>query len=274
VETGYKLALTAFVVLSFVYVFETFAAGPAPRNEVGCTSTQEYVTALEYLRSTPELAISEPEARKVADRVLKGCSGAGQRFIRVSQVLMRAGVGGKDAIEEALDLSHKTDREAETFITVFRTAFASEGLDLDLRAALKMARAFSTEFEGDVSAVRDDFERLVSFCVGPSNLDLPRPKCADFAVRIARKGQSFSGGMSEPFIKAFDFIRSERGPGVPTARALEIAESLVAGGPGSTDNFVQGYRYAISSSGLALGSDEALKFAESMAAKTRSSEAH
>jgi len=251
-----------------VLILFTFPAS-ASFVESNCTAAREYVTTLEFLRSQTALDLAEADARRVALEVSSGCTGAGERFIRTIQLLSKAGIASAEAIAVGRELAGRTDRETETFVTIFQHAFLEDYLDLDLLTSLRMAKSLSTEFEGDVLAVRDDFKTLVQFCTDPDRLPMSKPRCADFAVRMIRKGQAFSGGVSRSFIEAFDFMRSPKlGPGLPSGRALEIAEELVAAGPGAGDNFIQGYRYAIGKKGLALDVDAALTFARSLAAKT------
>jgi hypothetical protein len=239
-------------------------------TELSCTSTREFVTTLEFLRKQKDLQLPDPDARKVAERVSEGCTGSGLRFIRVFQLLSRAGFGAKDCVEQASRLSARTDSVVETFVTVFQHAFLQEYLDLDPDAALKTALSLSSDFEGDVLAVRDDFRRLVGFCSdsGVASLGLPKPQCGAFAARVARKGQGFSGGIAEPFISTYQFLRSNPGPNLTAADALRVCEEIIGFGPGAGENFTQAYRYAVSKSGLGIGGADAIGFARRMATQT------
>jgi hypothetical protein len=235
-----------------------------------CTSTQEYVTALEFLRAEKVFAIAEPNARKVAEKIAMGCTGAAGRFIRVTKLLSTAGLGGKDAVETGLEFSSRTDTEAETFAVVFRHAFLEQYLDLDLAASVQMAKSLTTEFEGDTAKVKEDFLRLSQFCTQKDELDLPRPQCGTMAAHIASKGQGFGGGIATKYIKLFEFIRKEsKGPGLTTGDALRLAEKVISQGPGADENFINGYRYATSTKGLSMGTSEAISFAQGMADQNR-----
>lgn len=226
-----------------------------------CTTAREYITTLEFLRDRKELALAEADARKAALEASKGCTGAAQRLIKVSLVLSQAGLGASDAIKRGLSYAKRTDQEAETFVTIFRRAFSRDAMDLDLRSSIKMAEDLSREFEGDTLAVRDDFERLLDFCSGSEQLGLPKPQCGAFAARLAKQGQKWSGGISVPYIQAFEFATSKKGPSLTTAKAIEIANKLAIAGPGSAENFIAAYKYAVAPKGLALAENAALKFA-------------
>jgi hypothetical protein len=178
--------------------------------------------------------------------------------------LSRAGLGGQDSVKKALAFSKRTDMETETFITVFRRAFAQDSLDLDLRSSIKMADSLTAEFEGETLAVRDDFEKILDFCTEEKNLNLPRPECGAFAARVAKLGEKWSGGVSGPFIRAFEYMRSEKGAHLATGKALELSEKLIAAGRDSADNFITAHKYGLNKKGLDLTDSGALSFAMEM----------
>lgn len=262
-------AIVGFLTLGSIWVHAAPApakvggALPAPRD-VQCRSTREFVTTLEFLRAQKTLALPEPEARKTAESVAQGCTGAAGRFIRTFQLLSRAGLGSKETVQHALEMGRRSQDEVETFVLVFQQAFAEDGLDLDLRGALNLALSLTTEFEGDAVAVREDYKRLIQFCATEKNLDLPKPQCGRFAARIARLGQPFDGGIAKSFLRTFDYLRSSQGPGLTTGNALKLSEEIVATGPASPENFVEGYRYAVSKRGLEMSAGDALEFARRM----------
>jgi len=234
-----------------------------------CTSTREFIATLQYLRSGSEVRMPEAEARKIAMDVSNGCTGAGLRFIKASDLLLKSGVSSVDALKTALELSHSTDAVLESFLTVFREAFLKEHLDLDLSSSLALARELSTDFHGDVLQARDDFKTLSDFCAQDAQLGLPKPECAQFAVRLVRKGESFSGGISRSFVDTFHFLRSNSGgPGLSTGDALKLDEQLVGYGFDAGRNFEQAFRYAVARKGLGMDNRSALDFAQKMAAQT------
>lgn len=244
----------------------------AGKSRVDCTPAREYVTTLEYLRDVKELAIKEDDARKVAEKVSTGCSGAAKRFIRVTETLSKAGLGANNMIETATDLATRTDRETDTFLTVFRKAFLPEYLDLDVRDSLRLAQSLTTEFKGDFKAVRKDFETVLEYCLSEKELDLSKPQCGDLAVKVARIGERYDGGASKPFIEALEFARSSKGPGLPVQQAVELALGVSGYGPKAHENFAQAYQYAVSQSGLNLGADKAMAFAKGLATKSSKTE--
>jgi hypothetical protein len=237
---------------------------PPPQD---CPAAREFITSVNYLRSRKELSLPEPEIRKVAGQVAEGCAGAANRFVQVTELLVRSGLGGRDAVAEGLRLARGTDPQAEVFRRVFRRAFLSEYLDLDLRASLAMANELSAGFAHGPVSVRRDFETLLDYCVDRKGFDLPRQRCGAFAARVAQAGADWKDGVAAEFIRTYEFLRSDRGPGLPTHQALAMAEELSASGPGAAENFTRGYRYALSKDGLDSPREAAVAFARQLTRK-------
>ena len=226
-----------------------------------CQTTREFITVLEFLRSDSDFKPPEAEARDLALKVAEGCSGSARRFIRVAKALSSAGSTRKDATRIALKFSTGSDAETDAFSSVFRKSIAEDSLDLDLDSALKIALSLSKGFSGNLTKVRDDYEKLVDYCSNSTNLGLPRAQCGSFAARIVSASEKWEDGVALPFITSFEYLKSEKGPALIMADALRLAEDLSKQGPSAHENFAQAYQYALSSSGLGLTRDEAIKFA-------------
>ncbi len=231
-----------------------------------CSAAKEYVTALEFLRRQKEMQVPEEKARELADQVAKGCNGASQRFIQIALVLTRAGLGTRDALDTGVEYAMKDAASTQAFLHIFNRAFLSEYLDLDMRAAFKMAKNLSGTLDADHKAVRDDFSRLSDFCVKEESLDLPKPVCGTMAARITALGNKWGGGVAHDYLETYHFLKSQKGPGMTTANALKLAEEIISLGVSAPSNFSQAYRYASSSSGLSLPVNDAIQFAKKLAA--------
>lgn len=238
------------------------------QTETNCTYTREFITALEYLRSQQDAQVAEKDARVLAQKISRGCTGAAQRFIKVHAALSKASLGGKASTETGLEFTKRTDADTEGFVAVFLMAYLPDQLDLDLASSIRLARSLSTSAEGAVlpnlATVRDDFQALVRFCTESQEMALPRPECGLFAVRLAKKNAIFSGGIAAPFIQLFRFLASEKGPHLTTGESLKLAERLMEAGTDSADNFIQAYKYSISPRGLAASAQESVEFARQM----------
>jgi hypothetical protein len=237
---------------------------PSDSKRVDCSSTKEYVTTLEFLRDQKHFAIPDPDSRKIADQVAQGCSGAAQRFIRTTSMLSKARLNTSESVRIGLEFSKRSEIEVQAFSVVFKKAFLEDGLDLDLATSVRLASRLSLEFKGDSKSARTDFERLLEFCLSEKDLNLPRPQCGEFAVRIAQYGEPFGIEISNIYINLFDFLRSSSGPQLTTGQSLPLAEKLLQGGKYALENFSQAYKYGVSNSGLGLSAQDSIHFAEKL----------
>ncbi|MGE4232247.1 MAG: hypothetical protein AB7F43_02860 [Bacteriovoracia bacterium] len=234
-----------------------------------CDTTKEYITALEFLRVEKNFAIAEPEARKLALEVSKGCSGSAERFIRIVKLLVKAEVGSKDAIQAGLKFAGKTEIEADAFVSIFKTSFVADSLDLDLATSIDLAHSLSSGFDGDHKVALKDFYHLVGFCLDYEGIDLPRPACAKMAARIARTTKVHKQSVYHSFKEAYMFMStSGKGPHMDNGQATRKAEELVAIAPRAVDNYIVAYRYAVAEKGLGMSVPDALSFADKMAKET------
>lgn len=250
----------------FLFNFVVTAQAAIPKKiPSNCTTAREFITSLEFMRDKKQFILAEAEAQKMALEVSAGCNDAASRFIKITMLLMESGMAWKPALETGLLFAKRTNEETHNFISIFSKAYAEEGLDLDLNASFKLAHSLSDQYQGNHPQAKEDFDRMLIFCMKTTELGLPKPQCGDYAARLARIGERWNGGISKPFLTAFDYLRSEKGPALITADALKVAEKLTENGPGASENFIQAYRYAISAKGLNASRQDAIHFATKLA---------
>lgn len=264
---------TLLVLYAIGYCFSPYAYGskvdPRSLELESCTSTREFVTTLNFLRSLKELRLSEGQMEEISESVAMGCSGAARRFIRVVQVLTRANVGAADAFKLGRELARKDSATADTFVLVFQRAYLPEYLDLGLKDSIEMAKVLSLEFKGNALNVGLDFTRLLSFCIEKEGLGLPKPRCGAWAAQLAKKGEPYSGGISRAYMTTFDFLTKQTdGPKMSLDQGMKISEEMLGYGMGAQDNFFKAYQFAISKGGLNYDQEKALAFAQRMAKLT------
>lgn len=240
-----------------------------PAMEKICSPTREYVTTLRFLRAHSEFALNEDKAEELADSISHGCVGAAKRFIEISNILISARIGSRDAIEIGKRFAMATDDVSRAFIAIFKTVYLQKYLDLDVHTSLQTALALSIDFKGDVKLAEADFANIVNFCLDPEELDLPNVQCADMAAKTTRLGQNFEKTyVSHHFIDLFRFLTSSSGPNKSSVEALKIIDSVLPFGPAASNNFQNAYRFAISEKGLGLDENKALDFAKKMASRS------
>ena len=234
-----------------------------------CRSAREYVTTLEFLRTNQEkFGLEEQRAQKIAMNVAGGCTGAAKQFINVLNVLSRAEIGTREAMQLSLDLSSQPGLHAEVFLAVFKRAYLKKYLDLDLATSVKIAKLLTLEFKGNVKNAGRDFEEIVEFCLDEKKLGLPIVQCAETSAVVASKGEYWKDGVASAFIRAYEFLRSGKGVGMSVGEALLTAAGVVENGPYSVENFVVAYKYGASEQGLAMTAQDSLDFARGLVAKT------
>jgi hypothetical protein len=149
------------------------------------------------------LGLKKEEQVKVSKAVAEGCTGSAQRFIDITSLLLSAQYDPKNTIETAVKFSKVEDGKVKNFLLIFRYAYLESGLDLDLNNSIKMALNLSLEFEGEFEKAREDFTRLVEFCLDKKSFNLALGTCGKMAARVTKKGEAFEGDMSTPFVPNF-----------------------------------------------------------------------
>ena len=270
-----KLAKCLCVALALFGNVHLKAKETISSNWTGCSSSREYITTLNYLRSNKaEIRLGDNDRQNVAMEVSKGCSGAASRFIRVIDLLKQVELTNQTVLRLAIDLAKRTEAEVDTFLEVFKLSYLPSHLDLSISDSLQTALKYSTQYSGSIEQARKDLSRLIKFCLSGKDLNLPRGECLNFSMRLTDIGEKSTFGVSEVFVNGFSFLtESKNGPMVPTFRAMQLLEDLIQIGPSAVDNFIDGYEYAIKEEGLNLPRDQALDFAFKMANHTRLEEA-
>ena len=230
-----------------------------------CQADREFITTYEYLKHKKEFGLKPEDMRNIASAVTKGCTGAASSFIDATELLLKTGVDGKTAVEQARDLAVKGEAYTKAFIAIYRGAFAKEFLDLDTGTAIRLARKLTGEFKGDPKVAAEDYFAIATFCVQAKNLDLPRPECAVMAARIAGYSEESKMAVGKAFIDAVEYLTSKKETNLPMRDALSLAESLIAISPEAVKSFKTTYEYASDKSGLKLTRTDAIQFAKSIA---------
>jgi len=259
-----KLILLTLLVMAL----NLYASNMKPVElKKSCFSTREYVTTMSFLRGHSEFVLKEDEIKKISNAVSERCSGASLRFIKVSNLLIKAGMDSASALKIGLGFSKEDDVTTDSFINIFKQSFVGDFLDLDLRSAVTMAKSLTMELEGDREKVFADFEKMVDFCMGGKGLTLPKPQCAQLAQKISRMGDLYKESSADAFVAIFEFM-TEGLPQKSSAQAVSVAQNVLAFGPVAADNFIKAYTFAVDSDGLNISAHEALEFAMTMATRS------
>lgn len=254
--------LVLFSSMSFSY-----AADKADKPAT-CLATREYITSLEYLREHKEFLMNEVDARNLAQKVSMGCTGASKRFIQTSNILIKAGVPSKKALEHGLKFANSSDEAYSAFLTVFKGAYIESLLDLNVAEALNVAMELSYSYEGNKKLAEEQFNKLVQFCVDKKSLDLPLAECARIATRVVKNAPPFDFKIADDFIELFNYLSGQQRSNLPTFEALKVAEHVTQFGPEAKKNFTQAYEYGVNKNGLDLTIKAAIDFGKAIAAES------
>lgn len=247
-------------------------AGELPKKKADCFAAREYITTLGFLREHKDFQIKEDDARKLSDQVSLGCTGAAQRFIKVTNLLVKSNMGTADALRTAVKFVEADDKTTETFLKVFQTAFLADEYDLDLPSSLRYALALSVQYQGEPEYALADFAKVSEFCLERKGLDLSKPYCAELGVFVARTGMAYPQGAAPSFFELLDFVRSEGGPSRSTAEALNLSKEILGYGPLAVQNFRYGYQFAVSKEGFSQPYGAAMEFAKRLASRSTKEE--
>ncbi|EQC48873.1 hypothetical protein M899_0623 [Bacteriovorax sp. BSW11_IV] len=257
------------MIFMLIATNSVYAAVPKTNLETKlCHSSKEYITTFRYLESEKQFSLERNDIKKIADTVSRGCENAAKRFIDVNSLLVKAGVQTADAIKIAMKYSNQSDEGANTYITIFKEAFLKDYLDLDVKAATELAEKLSFDKDGDAVMIKNDFQKIVRFCLDNKGLDLSGPRCAEIATKIADYGVKYNQEMGYVFTELFTFLTKKSGADLATYKGLELAIKLTENGPLVAKNFQDAYKFAISKKGLDYSKSEAINFAELMTSRS------
>ena len=257
--------LVGLITTSSVSLADEAKKADKPEFVWNCQADREFITTYEYLKAKKHFGLKPEDIRTVAVAVTKGCTGAASSFIDATELLLKTGVDGKTAVEQARDLAVKGGAHARAFITIYRGAFAKEYLDLDTGSAIRIARRLTADFHGDPKVAADDFFTIASFCVPTKTLDLPRPECALMAARIAGYSEESKLPVGKAFIAAVEYLTNKNETNLTMRDAVTLAERLVSVSPEALNAFKNTFEYAADKSGMELTRADAIKFATSIA---------
>lgn len=246
----------------------SFASGFEEKGTF-CQSTKEYITVFRYLEAHKTFSLKKADMMKIADVASKGCNESAKRFISVNDLLLKAGLEASDALKIAMKFTNRTNQQTSSFETIFQETFLKEYLDLDIKDAVDFSLKLSTEIEGEPVMIRNDFQKIVRFCLDQKSLDLSGPKCSDLAAKVANIGAKFKTEISPTFLLNYEFLTDKSGPDLSTYKALEISLKLIEAGPLSALNFKDAYKFAISKTGLDMPKNEAISYSELMAKRSK-----
>lgn len=239
-------------------------------DEVGfhkdhCSSTEDYIKTLEFLRKETVAYIPEKQARQVAHLVATGCTGASDKFIKAFVTLKRSGVSLQKTVDVALVLSKADPVTVTNFYEVFKKMYLTEFLNLDFKTTFEATLDLSLNYQGNLEFALQDFNKMSEFCLDSKSLGLSVSQCTQMALKIAKLSQYYRKGVYESFQEVYKTLREDKKFGLSVKEALISSEQILKNGPMAVPNFIKAFEYATNPKGLGLKGPEAVQFAMKMA---------
>ena len=141
-------------------------------------------------------------------------------------------------------------------------------LDLDIKSAVDTALSLSLKEIEDPILIRNDFQKIVRFCLSSRGFDMSGKHCAKLASDVLQNTVKYNQAMSPYFLDLYEFSTENKKLNLAHFQALELAKEITSFGPESIKNFKNGYLFAISKKGLDKSKKEAIEFAKLMAKRT------
>jgi len=182
----------------------------------------------------------------------------------VTSVLVGAGLTPRDALTTGLRYSEKSDSVTTRFLALFKKLYLEDEFDLDLATSHQVADELSAQFQGSLPDVEKEFVHLADFCASSSGLNQSRPNCARFASEVLLISQRQTSGVSERWLKLFEFLTATSGASLTTGGAAALATEVMQAGEAGPESFIHAYRYAHSRQGLALERGPSLAFSKDL----------
>lgn len=234
-----------------------------------CHSHENFKAAFEYLIADKDLQLSQVKSLELALKISEGCDGAAARFIKIYQTLKKSGVAISKALEVGLSFSSLDDERAKNFMAVFQKLFLENYYDFDFPTAYHVSFELSRDLKGDIQQVREDFIRIVGFCMNNKKMGLPIRLCSNISLEIARLSPLFApAGVANDFEQCYEFLRTNQNTGLSQAQALTLLPKILKHGPQACTNFKESFAYATKGEKLHLPARQALNLGLRLASQS------
>lgn len=261
-----KLLILALVSYSTFASIENSVKSP---KNISCSPTKNYVATIEYLRSKKEISLREDELSQIADLVSTGCTGAFDRFEKVTKILINIGLDSNTAINYGSQFAKESEETTEGFLNLIRETHNPDKMDLDATAALNVSLKLAEFQKNSKNPILPEFEKVVGFCNKQGAGLVSKQYCHETALTITKFSAQFENTISEDFIQLTKFVNTDwQGPKVGMVNALNLATEVLENGPTARENFIEAYMYANRKDGLGYDPKEAISFAKKMAQRS------
>lgn len=225
------------------------ADAPSPVASRAYRSTQEFITVREFLVGHPELSLSEPQIQELAFFAAGSGEGAAKRLIQGLQLVLKAELPGKKALDLGKRLAAQTQVQADQMLDVFRYSYAVEGFDLNAQEALEFTDRLIQKLSEDHPRLSLEVKEMSRFCGKKGGLELPKARCLERALDWIPFTSPMYGmrdrTLASQVEEWMDWTRSDdAGPKFTYVRAIQEASMAIPSGVFWLSNWMTAFKYA------------------------------
>lgn len=213
-----------------------------------CNSADEFKNAYQFLVKQSEMNFTEPQAVKAALQIAKHCTGSFDRFSQVFRVLQKSGVDIKKTFDVSLEYSSFSTERARNFYVIFQKLFLENYLDLDFTTAYAISHQLSKDYKGEPVKLRDDFVKIVNYCINGKDYSLGKKLCLELAMELTKYTDLFPNGVFEDFKNFVTYTQNHKRLGFNLKEAMKLSVRVISKGPKAPRNFKKIMDFALDKS--------------------------
>lgn len=218
-----------------------------------CDVAVEFKKSYEYVLAEKDFEMPESKMIELSAQIAKGCDGAKERFVQAYELMKKSGVAITKSIEIGLVFSKLQDQQLKNFTEIFKKTYLEGFFDFSFDQAYKVSLQLSKDVESNQEILRQDFIKLVQFCLDSKKLGLPIGECAKISLELTEHTKKYPlNGLYPEFEKLVNYIQEKGKMTVPIRDTVRICSLILPYGVKAVDNFKNSYEYAVSNERMRL----------------------
>ena len=218
-----------------------------------CDVALEFKKSYEYILAEKDFEMPESKMIELSAQIAKGCDGAKERFIQAYELMKKSGVAITKSIEVGLVFSKLQDQQLKNFTEIFKKTYLEGYFDFSFEQVYKVSLQLSKDIESNQEILRQDFTKLVQFCLDSKKLGLPIGDCAQISMELTQHTKKYPlSGLFPEFEKLVNYIQEKGKMTVPIRDTVRICTLILPYGIKAVDNFKSSYEYAVTNERMRL----------------------
>lgn len=218
-----------------------------------CDVALEFKKSYEYILAEKDFEMPESKMIELSAQIAKGCDGAKERFAQAYELMKKSGVAITKSIEIGLAFSKLQDQQLKNFTEIFKRTYLEGYFDFSFDQAYKVSLQLSKDVQSNQEILRQDFTKLVQFCLDSKKLGLPIGECAKISLELTQHTNKYPlNGLFPEFEKLVNYIQEKGKMTVPIRDTVRICSMILPFGVKAVDNFKNSYEYAVTNERMRL----------------------